>query len=58
MDYEIDLNGKEGSFKTRTYSVAEATDPIKYKKYGAGSANFDRWESGSEMIDFYLGWGG
>lgn len=56
--YEIDLNVKEGTFKTRTYSVAEATDPIKYKKYGAGSANFDRWESGSEMIDFYLGWGG
>lgn len=57
--YEIDLNVKEGTYTTRTYSVSEATDPIKYDKYGAGSNNYDRWgDGGSSLIDFYIGFGG
>lgn len=55
--YEIMLDVKASTYSMRTYSVTEATDPIPYK-YGLGSASFDRWENGEQMIDFYLGWGG
>lgn len=54
--YEITFNVKEGNYSMSTYSVTEATNPMKYE-YGV--ACFDRWENGGEqMIEFYIGWGG
>ena len=55
--YEIDINVKEATYEMRTYSVAEATDPINYEY---GTKCFDRWENGNQadFIEFYIGWGG
>ncbi len=52
--YKITFNTKSGAYNVETYSVEEATDPIKYQY---GQPCFDRWENGSEMINFYIGWG-
>ncbi len=52
--YEIDINIQESTYNIKTYSVDEATSPIKYEY---GKPCFDVWENGSEMIDFYIGWG-
>lgn len=54
--YEIDINVKEATYKMRTYSVTEATNPMKYEY---GKKCFDRWENGNvdDYIDFYIGWG-
>lgn len=53
--YEIDINVKESTYSMRTYSVTEATNPMKYEY---GKPCFDRWENGESFIDFYIGWGG
>lgn len=52
--YEIDFNVINSTYSMRTYSVAEATNPMKYEY---GKPNFDRWENGESFIDFYIGWG-
>jgi hypothetical protein len=54
--YEIDINVKDATYSMRTYSVTEATTPIKYEY---GKKCFDRWENGNEadFINFYIGWG-
>ena len=46
---------KESTYSMRTYSVTEATNPMKYEY---GKPCFDRWENGESFIDFYIGWGG
>ena len=54
--YEIDLNVQDLTYSISTYSVDEATDPMGHYTYGEPC--FDRWEDGgSELIDFYIGWG-
>ncbi len=55
--YEIEIDVLNSTYKMSTYSVTEATDPIKYEY---GKKCFDRWENGNEadFIEFYLGWGG
>ncbi len=54
--YEIDLNVQDLTYSISTYPVDEATDPMGHYTYGEPC--FDRWEDGgSELIDFYIGWG-
>ena len=54
--YEIAFNVLDLTYTMRTYSVAEASDPMGHYTYG--TACFDRWENGTEYIDFFIGWGG
>lgn len=44
------------SYTIKTYSVEEASDPMGHYEYGEKC--FDVWENGSELIEFYIGWGG
>lgn len=53
--YEIDINVIKSTYTMRTYSVAEATNPMNYEY---GKPCFDRWENGESFIDFFIGWGG
>ncbi len=53
--YEIDINVMDLTYSMRTYSVDEATSPMGHYTYG--TACFDRWENGTEYIDFFIGWG-
>lgn len=52
--YEIEINVLDLTYSMRTYSVNEATNPMKYEY---GSKTF--WDANAkEYIDFYIGWGG
>ena len=54
--YEITLDLLMSSYTIKTYSVEEASDPMGHYEYGEKC--FDVWENGSELIEFYIGWGG
>lgn len=54
--YEIDINVLDLTYSMRTYPVSEATSPMGHYTYGTQC--FDRWENGTEYIDFFIGWGG
>lgn len=52
--YEIDFNVLDLTYSMRTYSVDEATNPMKYE-YGSNTF----WDADAQAnIAFYIGWGG
>lgn len=53
--YEIDFDILNSTYSMRTYSVTEATNPIKYEY---GKPGFDYKEDGKSSMDFFIGWGG
>lgn len=52
--YEITFDVKEGNYNVKTYSIAEAIDPVPHE---FGSISLDTWgDGGSWLQEFYFGY--